>query len=160
MREQQILHKIKKGDQQTLNNFIPVSYTHLDVYKRQIQYMQSGEYTISSGKQGKVFKSRTRIIFTSCIDSKQNIHNAFFHSIPIICHIPSLQNRPIEDKEMLIIEFFKEEGLRLKKNILISSKAFIALVNHTYENNIEELSTCIQSSCANAYLSHLSLIHI
>ena len=119
-----------------------------------IQYMQSGEYTISSGKQGKVFKSRTRIIFTSCIDSKQNIHNAFFHSIPIICHIPSLQNRPIEDKEMLIIEFFKEEGLRLKKNILISSKAFIALVNHTYENNIEELSTCIQSSCANAYLSH------
>ena len=70
-----------------------------------IQYMQSGEYTISSGKQGKVFKSRTRIIFTSCIDSKQNIHNAFFHSIPIICHIPSLQNRPIEDKEMLIIEF-------------------------------------------------------
>lgn len=119
-----------------------------------IQYMQSGEYTISSGKQGKVFKSRTRIIFTSCIDSKQNIHNAFFHSIPIICHIPSLQNRPIEDKEMLIIEFFKEEGLRLKKNILISSKAFIALVNRTYENNIEELSTCIQSSCANAYLSH------
>ncbi|MCB6437661.1 hypothetical protein LI213_17320, partial [Erysipelatoclostridium ramosum] len=45
-------------------------------------------------------------------------------------------------------------GLRLKKNILISSKAFLALVNHTYENNIEELSTCIQSSCANAYLSH------
>lgn len=119
-----------------------------------IQYMQSGEYTISSGKQGKVFKSKTRIIFTCSLDSRASIHNAFFHSIPIICHIPSLQNRPIEDKEMLIIEFFKEEGLRLKKNILISSKAFIALVNHTYENNIEELFTCIQSSCANAYLLH------
>lgn len=121
-------------------------------YFQLIQYMQTGEYTISGGKQNKVFKSRTRVIFTSCLDSKQSIHNTFLHNIPIICHIPSLQARPMEDKEMLIIEFFKEEGLRLKKNILISSKAFIALVNHTYENNIEELATCIKSSCANAYL--------
>ena len=41
-----------------------------------IQYMQSGGYTISSGKQGRYLESKC-IIFTSCRDSKQNIHNAF-----------------------------------------------------------------------------------
>lgn len=123
-------------------------------YFKLIQYIQTGEYAIRSKNQNKIFKSKTRLIFTSCLDSKESINNAFFHNIPIVCHIPNLQNRPIEDKEMLIVEFLKEESSQLKKDIMISNKAFIAFVNHHYQNNIEELATCIKTSCANAYLAN------
>lgn len=122
-------------------------------YFQLTQYMQTGNYTIHSKDHMKVFKSRTRLIFTSCLDSQESVNHAFFHSIPVICFIPNLQNRPIEDKEMLAIEFLKEEALRLKKDIMISNKAFLALVNHAYPNNIQDLKSCIKTSCANAYLN-------
>lgn len=122
-------------------------------YFRLMQFMQSGEYTIRGKQHSKIFKSKTRLIFTSCLVSNEHISSAFFHNIPVICHIPNLQDRPMEDKEMLIVEFLKEEGMHLKKDIMISNKALLALVNHQYPNNIEELAVCIQTSCANAYLT-------
>ncbi|MEG0034796.1 MAG: sigma 54-interacting transcriptional regulator [Bacilli bacterium] len=122
-------------------------------YFQLIHFIQTGEYSIRNKNKNAVFKSRTRLIFTSCLDSKEQLHNTFFHNIPIICYIPNLANRAIEDKEKLIIEFFKEEALIIKKDILISNKVLNALVNCNYQNNIEGLKTCIKTSCANAFLN-------
>lgn len=116
------------------------------------EYIQTGEYEIRSKNQIKKFKSKTRLVFTSCTASVEGENQKFLDSIPVRCHIPGLSNRPIEDKEMLVIHFLKEESLKLKQDIRISNKAFLAFVNYHYVNNIEELAACVKISCANAYL--------
>lgn len=120
--------------------------------RKLVEYIQTGEYEIRSKNQIKKFKSGTRLIFTSCMTSLESKNQTFLDSIPIRCHIPNLSNRPIEDKEMLVINFLKEESAKLKQDIQISNKAFLTLVNYHYGNNIEELAACVKISCANAYL--------
>ena len=117
-----------------------------------MEYIHSGEYEIRTKNQIKRFRSGTRLIFTSCTGSAEGKNRTFLDNIPVRCHIPSLANRPMEDKERLVINFLKEESARLKQDIYISNKAFLALVNNQYGKNIEELISCIKLSCANAYL--------
>lgn len=119
-------------------------------YNQLMSYMKSGEYVIENGD---VFHSSTRLVMTSCVEPKENISSLFLHNVPILCQIPSLEERPLEDKEAFVIHFLKKEEENLGKRILISSKAFNALIEGHYKNNIEELSSCIKTSCANAYLS-------
>lgn len=120
-------------------------------YSQLMNYMKSGEYVIENGG---VFHSSTRLVMTSCVDPKENISSLFLHNVPILCEIPSLEERPLEDKEAFIIYFLKKEEENLGKSIRISNKAFSALIEGHYKNNIEELISCIKTSCANAYLSN------
>lgn len=119
-------------------------------YRQLMSYMKSGDYTVENYG---TFHSATRLVMTSCVDPKENIDSLFLHNVPILCQIPSLEERPLEDKEAFVIHFLKEEEENLRKQIYISSKAFAALIEGHYKNNIEELIGCIKTSCANAYLA-------
>lgn len=119
-------------------------------YSQLMSYIKNGEYVIENNG---LFHSSTRLVMTSCVDPKENISSLFLHNVPILCQIPSLEERPLEDKEAFVIHFLKAEEENLGLTIRITSKAFAALIEGHYKNNIEELISCIKTSCANAYLS-------
>ena len=71
--------------------------------------------------------------------------------IPVVCDIPSLQNRRPEEKEMLIMKFFRDEEEALKRDIQVSNQVFRALMDYLFQENISQLKNCIKVICANAF---------
>ena len=71
--------------------------------------------------------------------------------LKIVCDIPSLQNRRPEEKEMLIMKFFRDEEEALKRDIQVSNQVFRALMDYLFQENISQLKNCIKVICANAF---------
>lgn len=59
----------------------------------------------------------------------------------------------MEDKETLVISFYRREAAEIGRKIFISNQVFNTLIHHSYDHNIAELYNCIKTSCANAYLA-------
>lgn len=77
-----------------------------------------------------------------------------FHSFAAQCVIPSLHDRYYQEKEELIIYFLKVESFKVKKNIMISENALLALANYNYPDNIRSMRKTIQAVCAKLNLEN------
>ena len=64
--------------------------------------------------------------------------------------MPSLSERPAEEREQLILHFFCQQAERVGRDIYISNRVFELLLQYEFPANIEQLKNCIQTSCANA----------
>ena len=82
----------------------------------------------------------------------------FTRRIPMIISIPPLRNRTIEERLYLIKKFFKDESIRLNKEIFVSLNSMRALLSYDCPNNIGQLKSDIQLICARSY--SLFLTHI
>lgn len=86
----------------------------------------------------------------------ENLHDyflkTFIRRIPVTLHLPSLQERPLDEKFQLIISFFYNECINLQKNIFISYQTIKDLIFTHYEANIGEMKSEIQFICAQSYL--------
>lgn len=77
--------------------------------------------------------------------------NNLLLTIPILCKIPSLQDRNEEERLAFVVKFFQEEQLCLERIIYISKRLQLFLMEYPFENNIDELRKCIRTICANAF---------
>ncbi|MCC8027582.1 MAG: sigma 54-interacting transcriptional regulator [Clostridium sp.] len=100
-------------------------------------------------KDGRQYSFSSRLIFTS---NKDSLDEIFVHSVPVVSKIPSLDERPVADKEKLILHYFRKEEQRLGKKIMLSGQVFQALVSFQFKYNVEEVIACIKSVCASANL--------
>lgn len=80
----------------------------------------------------------------------------FTRRIPMIIYIPKLCERSIEERFNLICKFFREESARLGKQIMVSVNSMRAFLSYSCPNNIGQLKTDIQISCAKAYSDYIS----
>lgn len=96
-------------------------------------------------------KSTARLIFSVTPEMRMHMNKELLTQIPVVCEIPSLQDRRPEDKEMLIMKFFRDEEIALKRDIGVNSQVFRVLMNYSFQENISQLKNCIKVICANAF---------
>lgn len=99
-------------------------------------------------KTGKKEEIKTQIIMVVNGKYPSMLSNELIQSFPAICQIPSLSERPLQEKEEFIVYFLKRESMKLSRSIFISDMAMSALVNHEYFENIKGIRKVIQSLCA------------
>lgn len=73
----------------------------------------------------------------------------------VIC-IPPLRKRTFEERLYLIKNFFKEESIRLSKEIYVSLNSMRTLLSYNCPNNVGQLKSDIQLICAKSYSLYLT----
>jgi transcriptional regulatory protein LevR/transcriptional regulator with AAA-type ATPase domain len=96
------------------------------------------------------------IICATTEDKDSSLLETFTRRIPILVTIPSLKDRPINERFDLTSEFFSMEAKRIGKEIVVTSDAIISLLLYNCNGNIGQLKSDIQLGCANSFLKCLS----
>lgn len=94
-----------------------------------------------------------RMVFVTSLDESSHEIASLVHAIPVIVHVPPYRDRMVEEREELVLAFFKEEGRRLGADVLVSRTAFACLVEADFSDNVSGLRSCITSCCAAANLT-------
>lgn len=101
-------------------------------------------------------KSNVLIISATTENPESSLLKTFTRRIPMIIRIPGLNERGIEERFALIINFFREESFRLDREIMVSVNSMRAFLSYNCPNNVGQLRTDIQLACAKAYADLLS----
>lgn len=106
------------------------------------------------GETEKQEEVRVQIIAATTEDPKSYLLQTFTRRIPMTIVLPPLRERTIEERYELLEEFIKSESLRLKESIYINKNALISFLLYDCPNNIGQLKSDIQLSCAKAFLNY------
>ncbi len=117
--------------------------------KKIAEYLEGRAYGNPRWEEKKI--SSARLIFSVTPEMRMHMNKDLLTQIPVVCEIPSLQNRSPEDKEMLILKFFGDEEMTLKRDIQVSSQVFRVLMDYLFQENISQLKNCVKVICANAF---------
>ncbi|ABY95705.1 MULTISPECIES: sigma 54-interacting transcriptional regulator [Thermoanaerobacter] len=79
----------------------------------------------------------------------------FRRRIPVLIELPSLADRPPEERYEIIYTFFSKESFRINKPILIKKDAVRVLMLYECPGNIGQLRSDIQVACARAFLNSM-----
>lgn len=96
-----------------------------------------------------------RFIFATTEDFSQTFLKTFLRRIPVTLLLPSVKERPIQEKIELVIKFFQNESRKIKKDITIQYQVIEQLVFKKYPGNVGEMKSEIQFICAQGYLKQL-----
>lgn len=108
------------------------------------------------GETGSERRANVLIIAATTENPDSSLLKTFTRRIPMIIRMPNLNERTIEERFNLITNFFREESFRLDREILVSVNSMRAFLSYNCPNNIGQLKTDIQLSCAKAYADFLS----
>lgn len=96
------------------------------------------------------------LLICATTETPQNsMLSTFLRRIPVHIKLPSLSERSVLERLLLVFFFFWKESMTLKKEIRIDRTIIITFVHYDCPNNIGQLSTDIKLTCANAYYKHL-----
>lgn len=96
------------------------------------------------------------LIAATTEDPDSGLLRTFKRRIPMVIRIPPLRERSVEERYQLVLHFFKEEAIRLGKEIRVSPNTIRALLHYPCLNNIGQLKTDIQLTCAKVYADFVS----
>lgn len=96
-----------------------------------------------------------RFIFATTEDFSQTFLKTFLRRIPVTLLLPSVKERPIQEKIELVIKFFQNESRKIKKDITVSYAVIEQLVFKNYSGNVGEMKSEIQFICAQGYLKQI-----
>ncbi|MBZ9633807.1 sigma 54-interacting transcriptional regulator [Clostridium sp. FP1] len=108
------------------------------------------------GESEKERTSEVMFISATTENPDSSLLTTFTRRIPMIIKIPSLKERGFQERFKLIRTFFTEESHRLSRDISVSINSLRALFSYDCKNNVGQLKTDIQLSCAKAYADFLS----
>ena len=101
--------------------------------------------------------AQVQIISATTENPESSLLKTFIRRIPMIIRLPSLREWRIEERFGLVIKLFREEAFRLGREITISASAIQAFLSYHCPNNIGQLKTDIQLTCASAYAEFISM---
>ena len=108
-------------------------------------------YFCREGNEYVRVQSKARIVLCIENEPRVSLNENLILNIPVICHIPSLQERSEDERTQLVVHFFQNEQTRLHRRILISEKLRNFLINHQFHLNISDLQKSVKAICANAF---------
>ncbi|ABY91442.1 sigma 54-interacting transcriptional regulator [Thermoanaerobacter sp. X514] len=79
----------------------------------------------------------------------------FRRRIPMVIELPSLSERPPQERYEIIHHFFSKESFRINKSIIVKKEAVRALMLYDCPGNIGQLRSDIQVACARSFLNSL-----
>ncbi|MFC7394453.1 sigma 54-interacting transcriptional regulator [Scopulibacillus cellulosilyticus] len=95
--------------------------------------------------------AKVLIMAATTENPKSSLLETFTRRIPMVIHLPSLSERSREERYHLILKFLKEETTRLGKDLYVSANTIRSLLYYDCANNVGQLKTDIQLTCARAY---------
>lgn len=101
--------------------------------------------------------AQVQIISATTENPESSLLKTFIRRIPMVIKLPSLVERGMEERYGLLMNLFREEAFRLGREIQISATAIHAFLSYHCPNNIGQLKTDIQLTCASAYADFISL---
>ena len=122
-----------------------------NVRKSFFLFMDKGIYHMV-GDNEKWYEAQVKMIFATTENPEDVLLKTLLRRIPIVSHIPSLEERSLEEKKELIFTFIKEEAKKVGRKIFLSNKIFSAFLHFSFRENVGQLKNCIKNSCANAFL--------
>lgn len=118
-------------------------------------YIDKG-YFRPLGETEKIEKCQVQIIGATTEDPQSFMLKTFIRRIPMIITLPALKERTLKERYCLLVEFIKSESKRLDENIYINKNALKCFLLYDCPNNIGQLKSDIQLSCARAFLKYKS----
>jgi transcriptional regulatory protein LevR/transcriptional regulator with AAA-type ATPase domain len=118
-------------------------------------FMDRGVYR-RLGETDSERSAKVLIITATTEDPNTTLLQTFTRRIPMVINIPALRNRGMEERFNLIKQFMIEESARLGKSIKVSVNSLKAFLSYDCSNNIGQLKSDIQLTCAKAYAEFLS----
>lgn len=106
------------------------------------------------GDTEKKVKSEVQIIAATTENPQSYLLKTFTRRIPMVIVLPTLRERKLEERYLLLNEFITEESIRIGKSIYISKNAIISFLLYDCPNNIGQLKSDIQLACAKAFLNY------
>ncbi len=102
------------------------------------------------GDNEKWYESNVRLIFATTENPEEVLLKTLQRRIVMTIHVPSLNERGMQERMQLLYTMFKEEEKKLKKKIKLSVKVYNILLSHDFVGNIGGLKSCVQSCCVNS----------
>lgn len=96
-------------------------------------------------------RAKVLLLTATTEDPDSTLLKTFTRRIPMVITIPPLRERSLEERKHLICTFFKEEAMRLGKEISVSSNSILSFLFYHCSNNIGQLKSDIQLTCAKAF---------
>jgi transcriptional regulatory protein LevR/transcriptional regulator with AAA-type ATPase domain len=106
------------------------------------------------GDTEKKTKVEVQIIAATTEQPQSFLLKTFTRRIPMTIILPPLRERKLEERYYLLNDFIVAESLRLGKSIYVSKNAIISFLLYDCPNNIGQLKSDIQLSCAKAFLNY------
>jgi len=106
------------------------------------------------GEADKKTEGEVKIISATTESPDSFLLKTFQRRIPMVINLPSLNERSLEERYLLIEEFIKNESIRINKEILLYKNALKSFLLYDCPNNIGQLKSDIQLACAKAFLSY------
>ena len=123
----------------------------LDDQQRLTKLIEEGSFThLDSNRKIEV---KAQLVLSVDEDYQKCLDYDLIQCFPVICHLPDVEDRYIDEKEELLVSLFKKHAIRLNKRIFVSKKMIHILVMKKYKGNIDELINVIEDICARANLS-------
>ncbi|MGD0708137.1 MAG: PRD domain-containing protein [Anaerolineaceae bacterium] len=91
------------------------------------------------------------IVIVACDSSNKAACDDYAKNLPIVIELPSLADRPMEERLALIQSFFTLEAARAKRTMTISAELLRCLLLYDCVLNIKQLKGDIKRACALAY---------
>lgn len=111
-------------------------------------YRKLGESEITN-------KAQVLIICATTEDISSALLKTFTRRIPMIIKLPSLNERTIEERYLIVKSFFSSEASSIKKDIYVSSNVMKSFLLYDCTNNIGQLKSDIKLCCARAFLESI-----
>ncbi|WP_425446439.1 sigma 54-interacting transcriptional regulator [Dethiothermospora halolimnae] len=118
-------------------------------------YIDKGYYR-PLGETEKVVNVDVHIIAATTEKPESYLLKTFTRRIPMTITLPPLRERSINERYNIIKFFIKEESKRVGNSIYINRNSLISLLLYNCPNNIGQLQSDIQLSCAKAFLAYKS----
>jgi transcriptional regulatory protein LevR/transcriptional regulator with AAA-type ATPase domain len=96
------------------------------------------------------------LICATTENPESSLLTTFRRRIPMNIYLPPLRERTLEERCHLIFQFFKEEAVRLGKEIYVSANTVRAFLFYPCPNNVGQLKADIQLACAKAYADYVT----
>lgn len=116
-------------------------------------YIDKG-YFRTLGDTEKVVNAEVQIIAATTEDPKSFLLKTFTRRIPMVITLPALKEKTIKERYYLLRDFIENESQRVQKSIYINKSSLTSFLLYDCPNNIGQLKSDIQLSCARAFLRY------
>ena len=113
-------------------------------------FMDKGIYHMV-GDDSNIYKASVRLIFATTESPETALLKTLHRRIAMKVKVPSLAERPRNEKKELITTLIRIEERKIQKEIRITKRLYDILVAIDYSENIGQLSGVIRSCVASAY---------
>ncbi|MHB8805968.1 MAG: PRD domain-containing protein [Anaerolineaceae bacterium] len=101
---------------------------------------------------GEFMMKTTPMMIVACDTSNKTACDDYAKALPMVIELPTLSDRPMDERMTLIQNFFNIEAARAKKALTINAELLRCLLLYECNLNIKQLKGDIKRGCAMAYL--------